>query len=538
MVQTEKALREYQERSVNITIGKFAQGIRRVIFQMATGGGKSPCFASMTHRYISKKQDRVLILVHREELLLQARKTLFNWFDISAVPVVAETNYLPNCRVMVAMVETAFNRLKRNPRYFGNVGLLIIDEVHRGEFKKLYPHFPDSLICGFSATPISGKKDDPLSNYFDDIVCSIDIPELIEIWKEDHTQGLVPNKTICMSTINRTALKVRGGEFADREMAEEYSKVKHVNNCLHAYKTYADGLKTIIYNVSIEHNEKVYEVFSQAGYPVRKVDGGTEAYARRNIFKWFKETPGAVLCNVDIATTGNDEPSIEAVICNFSTQSLTKWLQTTGRGGRPFHGKEQFLILDLGGNGVDHGDWSDPRPWKDIFFYPERSRKSSSGDAPSKQCKECNALIPAGAHVCKYCGADNKKQSAYDTDEVSFGEYKGKLLPAVDVEDIIQVNINYKPLAALHKIKNAIISHVKYKWRIRRGKMTDEVAEQILAHYNKLVYEWLEIGKEKFGRWPDKTGDAWIRNGAWHQRLAREWMTQELEKQFEWKPKS
>lgn len=533
----EKELWEYQERSVNLTIRKFANNIRRVIFQMPTGGGKAPCFVTMSHRYTLKMKSRVLILVHREELLMQARKTLFNWYDITSASLTAETEYLPNYQIVVAMVETAFNRLKKNPNYFGEVGLLIVDEAHRGEFKKLYPHFPNALICGFSATPLSGKKDDPLLNHFDDIVCSIDIPELIEIWKADHTRGLVPNKTKCMSSVDRDKLSIKGGDFVDKEMQDEYKKSKHVQNCLQAYKTFCEGKKTIIFNTGIEHNQKVYDVFKEAGYPVEQVDGTTERGARKTIFKWFKNTPGAILVNFDIATTGNDEPSVEAIITNFSTQSLTKWLQTTGRGGRPHPGKEYFMIVDMGGNGNYHDDWSEARDWKDIFFNPEKAKKK--GDAQAKECKNCHSLLKIGATLCPECGHENKvkRENIYDDGPATFKDFSGKLLPEVDIESVIIETLNNKMYFALHKIKLAILGHVKYKWRIRRGKMTDEIAEQILNHYNKMVFNWLEVGKEKFNRWPDKDGYSWVRNIAWHQKMAGKWMVEALEKEFEWTSK-
>lgn len=532
--QVEKKLWEYQERSVNLTIAKFGAGIRRVVFQMPTGGGKAPCFATMSKRYITKQSNRVVILVHREELLQQARKTLFNWYDITSAPLTADTNYLPNYQVVVAMVETAFNRLKRNPNYFGEVGLLICDEIHRGEFKKILPHFPNSFICGFTATPISGKKDDPLKDHFDDIVCSIDIPELIEIWKADHTQGLVPNKTKCMTSVDRDKLTIKGGEFVDKEMQEEYKKSKHVQNCLYAYKTFCDGKKTIIFNTGLEHNQKVYELFKANGYPVEMVDGTTHKDTRKRIFKWLANTPGAILINFDIATTGNDVPSVEAVITNFSTQSLTKWLQTTGRGGRPYPGKEQFIIVDMGGNGNYFGDWSESRDWKDIFFNPEKAKKK--GDAEARECKECHSLLKLGTTLCPECGFENKvkRENIYDDGPATFKDFAGKELPIVDVESVILETMNNKMYFALHKIKAAIIGHVKYKWRIRRGKMTDEIAEQIITHYNQMVFNWLEVGKEKYNRWPDKNGDGWVRTCAWHQRMAGQWMREALSKEFEW----
>jgi len=132
------SLRPYQDTGINRLAQKFTKGLKRVIFQLATGGGKTVTFAAIINRYLIKSQKKVLILVHREELLLQAYKTLFRWYEIVSVPVTANNTYLANSMVYVAMVETASNRLKKNKNYFGNIGMVIVDECHLGNFKKLY----------------------------------------------------------------------------------------------------------------------------------------------------------------------------------------------------------------------------------------------------------------------------------------------------------------------------------------------------------------------------------------------------------------
>lgn len=206
-----KELRQYQTTGINKLAHKFSLGILRIIFQLATGGGKTVTFAGLIHRYLSKQQKKVLILVHREELLQQAYKTLFQWYGITAAPITANINYLPNVMVYVAMVETANNRLKKNPNYFGNIGLVIVDECHIGNFKKLYDYFKTALIIGFTATPISSSKKDPLKNHFQDIVCGIDIPELIE------SGSLVPNRTIHIKNIDR---KAQSAYFKHKALAD------------------------------------------------------------------------------------------------------------------------------------------------------------------------------------------------------------------------------------------------------------------------------------------------------------------------------
>jgi superfamily II DNA or RNA helicase len=139
-----RELRPYQINGINQLASKVLQGKRRLLYQQATGSGKTITFAGLVNRFLNKQQKKIVILVHRQELLQQTVRAMFHWYDISAAPVTAETKYLPNVLVYVAMVETANNRLKKNPLYFGNIGLVIIDEAHIGNFKKLYDYFSEA----------------------------------------------------------------------------------------------------------------------------------------------------------------------------------------------------------------------------------------------------------------------------------------------------------------------------------------------------------------------------------------------------------
>ena len=75
-------LREYQERAVNEVARKLTAN-KKIIFQLATGGGKTITFSAITKRYIEKSGKAVLILVHRKELMTQTIRTLYNAYGIS-----------------------------------------------------------------------------------------------------------------------------------------------------------------------------------------------------------------------------------------------------------------------------------------------------------------------------------------------------------------------------------------------------------------------------------------------------------------------
>jgi type I site-specific restriction endonuclease len=70
-------------------------------------------------------------------------------------------------------------------------------------------------------------------------------------------------------------------------------------------------------------------------------------------------------------TTGFDEPSVETIILNRATKSLTLYFQMIGRGSRVLPTKSEFTVIDLGNNMVRFGDWSAPVDWKQLFRAPD-----------------------------------------------------------------------------------------------------------------------------------------------------------------------
>jgi superfamily II DNA or RNA helicase len=299
-------LRPYQERFINNISAKLRIH-RKVVAQLATGGGKTVCFAEICDRYCARSSQDILILVHREELLTQASKAI----NLPVQKVVAGMKTIPAARVYVAMVESAHKRLAM----FTNIGMVIVDECHIGNFTKVIDHFKEQYIIGFTATPLAAKKTNPLRNYFDDIVCGIDIPDLIE-------QGfLAPEQTYSSSSIvERAKLKMKAGDFDQAQMGAMYKEPKYIDTTLKAYQKHSLGRKTIIFNCNVEHSMAVNAAFLQAGFNSRHLDANSPD--RVEVLEWFANTPDAILNNIGIATTGFDQPDIETVIVNKATASM------------------------------------------------------------------------------------------------------------------------------------------------------------------------------------------------------------------------
>lgn len=506
--------RPYQNKLVD-SLAKLLSKLKRIVGQLATGGGKTVIFSGIAKRYIEKNPGKaVLILVHRDELLKQTRKTAFNSFNLECQPITKGMKYIPHADVYVGMVESTWRRIvKLNP----NIGLVIVDECHRLEFAKFYSHFKDEIfIIGFSATPLSANKKKPLKNYFDDIVCGADIPELI-------ADGfLCQNITYSPKEIvDRKELMVKKGQddFDLTIMGEKYSSPKYINNTVQAYEKWAKGTKTLIFNVNIEHSRAVTSAFNLAGYNVKHLDSTMNDTERKRILHWYHVTADAILCNIGITTMGFDEPTVETVMVNRATQSMPLWIQMCGRGSRPTPTKSAFTIIDMGGNGLVHGDWNQTRDWYEIFHNPPKPGKDTA--APVKSCPNCDAIIPAASRVCPFCGF--KYSEAEKNIEAELYDFV-VITKDIDVAEVMKQHSAKKDYYAFFKIGKELAAEAKKTI----PKMCDDYANFILLRYHDLAREWIKLYSDKIGK-----RKAYNK---WHQANAKMTLFKELGEHYpDWK---
>ena len=74
---------------------------------------------------------------------------------------------------------------------------------------------------------------------------------------------------------------------------------------------------------------------------------------------------------MSILTTGFDEPTVESIILNRATRSLTLYFQMIGRGSRVLPNKTEFNVIDMGNNIARFGPWDAPIDWQEIFHFPD-----------------------------------------------------------------------------------------------------------------------------------------------------------------------
>ncbi len=363
-----KKLYDYQERALENIFAKFNEFPAKynLCFQLPTGGGKTVIFSEIARRYIQETGKKVLILTHRIELLSQTSHMLAD-FGVSNKIIVSKVKQLPDEQeydCFVAMVETLHNRLRDEKMEFANLGLVIIDEAHYNSFRKLFKWFEDQIILGVTATPLSSNIKLPLKDNYDDLLVGESIGALIK-------GGYLAQGVTYSYDVSLHSLKVGiTGDYTVSSSEKLYGNIFMQEKLLYAYEQQALGKKTLIFNNGIATSKQVFHQFREAGHDIRHLDNTNSEQERREILQWFKETPKAVLTSVSILTTGFDEPTVETIILNRATKSLTLYHQMIGRGSRKLPNKDEFTIIDLGNNARRFGLWESPIDWNDIFAHP------------------------------------------------------------------------------------------------------------------------------------------------------------------------
>ena len=365
---TGKELYGYQKDALEEIFKRFetAPEDYHLLYQLPTGGGKTVIFSEITKRYLKTFKKKVLVLTHRIELSKQTSKMLKE-FGVTnkTVNSTAKLDDQHEFDCFVAMVETLNNRLNDDKFDISDIGLVIVDEAHYNSFTKIFKFFNKSFILGVTATPLSSNIKLPMYENYQELVVGESIKDLI-------SNDYLASANMYSYNVGLTSLEVgANGDYTVKSSEDLYMNVDMLSKLVSAYEETIKGKKTLIFNNGINTSIQVFYAFKKAGYPIAHLDNTNTKKERELILKWFHKTPGAIITSVSILTTGFDEPSIEAIVLNRATKSLTLYYQMIGRGSRIYGDKKEFDVLDLGNNFYRFGPWGADLDWQKMFRAPD-----------------------------------------------------------------------------------------------------------------------------------------------------------------------
>ena len=346
-------LRDYQIDAHDAIEHAFAHGIRRPLLSLPTGGGKTVVFVEL----IRRRGGRALVLVHRDELVQQAKQRLREHAPELHVGVVKAEQDEVGAQVVIASVQTLAHAA-RLARIVPNFTTVVVDECHHAvapSYIRVLQHVrafeaDGPLVLGVSATPYRADGTG-LDEVFEKTVYDRDLLSMIrEGWLVD----LVGVPVTVQANFDRIGSKKNNasGSGLDDIQAENILMAANVSDIVvHSYREHALGRRALVFTPGVRSAREMAGVFNRAGIAAEAIVEDTTIPERRKILERLREGTTRVVSNCLVLTEGLDAPAVDCIVIARPTKGRGLYTQMVGRGTRPSPatGKKDCIVLDLAG---------------------------------------------------------------------------------------------------------------------------------------------------------------------------------------------
>jgi len=393
--------RWYQDGAVNALYDSVLKSLHPVA-ALPTASGKSIILVKLCEKFLSENDKDILILSHTKEILKQDYAALKNYDfkDVGIYSAGLNRREFKN-KIVVAGIQSIY----RKPELFKNVGLVIIDECHlvspenETMYRKLFLKL-NAQFCGLTATPYrlgSGYIYTGKNALFNDLCYDLTTFENFNrLVDEGYLSKLVTKKV--NENLDTGNLKLFGGDYKIKDMSEEFDSEeineKIVKEIVEAGKKYK---KWLVFAIDIQHAENLELLFKKHGILAKCVHSDMED-DREEILYAYKIGVIQCIINVNILTTGFDEPEIDLLAVVRPTESKSLHVQIIGRGMRIHPDKDHCLIMDFAGNTSRLGAIND------IQIDDEETKDEEEKESPTRDCPECGNIQSRRYKECQHCG--------------------------------------------------------------------------------------------------------------------------------------
>lgn len=403
-------LRDYQIQAVHDCRVAISQGMRRILLVAPTGSGKTVIASHIIDR-AADKGSHVLFGAHRRELVHQCGDKLLS-FGCDHGLIMAGEFLQMEYEVQVASIDTLRVRaMNANRMPMPKADIIFIDEAHRSvapTYVALIEAYPDAVVIGMTATPVRGDGKG-LGHIYDGMV---NCPSVAQLTTMGH---LVPVRYWAPTIPDLTGVKVRGGDYVEKDLQEALDKRKLVGDIYTNWARIAANDPTIIFASGVSHSMHIRDEFARHGVKVAHVDGNTDKHERDQILKDLKTGAVQVVSNCMVLTEGFDEPGLATNVLARPTKNVGLYLQMAGRTLRPADGKDHCKLIDHSGNVYQHGYVTDERDWQLTEGKALGDNKEHELRLTERKvitCIQCSATYE-GSPVCPECGHRPQMRGRY-----------------------------------------------------------------------------------------------------------------------------
>ena len=374
-----------------------------------TGSGKTIMLSAVAGSVLAEPDAKACILAHRTELTGQNR-TKFSRVNPGIATSVVDANEKSwSGRATFAMVQTLSK--EANLLQIPTLDLLVIDEAHhaaspsyRAVIDMVQRRNPHAAICGLTATPNRGDGQG-LRDVFSNLADQITLAEMIA------SGHLVAPRTFvidvgaqeALSKVRRTAV-----DFDMDEVASILNKTLITDAVIRNWKEKAHDRKTIVFCSTVAHAVAVCNGFNAAGVTAVVLHGDMGELERKACLASFETGDAQVIVNVAILTEGYDFTPTACVVLLRPSSYKSTFIQMVGRGLRtvdpeehPYVVKTDCIVLDFGTASLMHGALE-----QDVNLDGHQH----DGEALTKDCPQCGAIVPLAVMECPFCGHTWERQ--------------------------------------------------------------------------------------------------------------------------------
>ena len=367
-----------------------------------TGSGKTVMLSAVAGSLLAEPDAKACILAHRTELTEQNRSKFERVNPGLKTSVYDAHEKSWDGHATFAMVQTLSR--KTNLKQMPTLDLLVIDEAHHAvspSYREIIDQVllknPKAFICGLTATPNRGDGKG-LREVFSNLADQITLGEMIA------SGHLVPPKTYVIDVgaqdalrqVSRTAI-----DFDMNEVASILNKTLITESVINNWKAKAFDRKTIVFCSTVEHAKDVCTAFNQAGVNAVLIHGELSDADRKECLAAYENGSAQVVVNVAVLTEGYDYTPTSCVVLLRPSSYKSTFIQMVGRGLRTVD-PEQFpgvlktdcIVLDFGTASLMHGA---------LEQEVNLDGHEHEGDAPTKYCPECDAIVPLAVMECPFC---------------------------------------------------------------------------------------------------------------------------------------
>jgi DNA repair protein RadD len=341
-------LRVYQRLQIAELGVRLRAGQRRIVLQLATGGGKTHEIAAIASAAL-RAGLRVLILATRTRLIKQICARLAA-FGVRYGVIAASLPKLTNgaALVQVASADTLYRRcIKDKRRPLPSADLVVFDEAHlaaantRLELLDSY----SGIRLGFTATP-ARKSGRGLALVFDELLLGPPMSELVQMGVL--VRPRIFNKPVVTVAELKALPTNKDCDFSPGALGKLMGRPVLIGDVIKNWLRIANGRRTVVFAVNKAHGAQLVEEFCRVGVAAELITDQNSEFEREAAITRLEMGHTSIVVNCFLMSYGIDIPLVDCIVLARPTRSLVLYLQMIGRGLRPASGKEYCIVIDHG----------------------------------------------------------------------------------------------------------------------------------------------------------------------------------------------